>query len=231
MPYTQAAVAEVAAPATVQCTQRVHDLGCPVESRLDNRLPEGPEADRRDVAVDLAIDAAHIGAFCSRSCPAVDPLLGLVRGAAEADAAGCGDPEGVFDLERARAPVMRRLGRLPAAASEPARHAFLLVRAAYALRQARSAGALWQAVEMASGCWIALRAAVAGHRVVVPAHRRRQILHYAGYVEDVTAATPPLSDTQVEAIIRLSRAAAVWLTEEATERQGDGGTAPMVAAE
>lgn len=220
---------------TIGCPQRVHDLGCPVESRVESRLPEMMARGLRDEAVEMALDAAHIGVFCSRTCPAVDPLLGIVNRAAADEVA---DPEGLLgaeveaDADAEASPTVRRLNRLPNEASEPARHAFLLVRAAYRLRQARTAEALWQAVDGNVGCWIALRTAVEDGRIRLPETRRRQLLQYASYVEQMTRVTRPMSDHLVEAFIRLDRSAAAWLTEDATDRVVDHrGVAHLAAAE
>lgn len=231
MQRNETLAAKAVARQTAACAQRVHDLGCPVETRVEDRLPEMLGRGMQDEAVEMALDAAHIGVFCSRSCPAVDPLLGIVNRAAEEEAA---DPDGLLrggDTDGAASPTVRRLNRLPADASEPARHAFLLVRAAYRLRQARTAEALWQAVDGNVGCWIALRAAVESGRIRLPATRRRQILQYAAYVEQMTRVTRPMSDHLVEAFIRLGRSAAVWLTEDATDRVVEHRTVHAVAAE
>lgn len=226
MPYTDALATESVSRATTRCGLGVHDMGCPVETRVENRLPEMAGRGMRDEMVEMALDAAHIGVFCSRNCPAVEPLLGIVRAAAELEAAA-----GVADLDASRSPVVRRLSRLPADASEPARHAFLLVRAAYRLRQARTAEGLWQAVDANLGCWIALKSALRDGRIVLPAQRRRQIVQYAEYVEQATRNTRPMSDSLVEAFIRLSRAVAVWLTETATDRVAESHSQAMAAAE
>lgn len=217
--------------ATGSCPLRTGPGGCPVDTRLENRLPEVMDRGMRDEAVEMALDAAHIGVFCSRTCPAVEPLLSIVGAAAAREAA---DPDGLLsDPERdeARSPVVRRLNRLPANASEPARHAFLLVRAAYRLRQARTAEALWAAVDGNLGCWITLRQAVAEGRLTLPAQRRRALIQYADYVEQMTRITRPMSDHLVEAFIRLDRSAAAWLTEDATERVASDRVLPLMAAE
>lgn len=224
--------AKAVARETIACAQRVHDLGCPVETRVENRLPEMLARGMQDEAVEMALDAAHIGVFCSRTCPAVDPLLGIVNRAAADEAA---EPDGLLDHasgdgNAAGSPTLRRINRLPADASEPARHAFLLVRAAYRLRQARTAEALWQAVDGNLGCWIALRTAVADGRIRLPEARRRQVLQYAAYVEQMTRVTRPMADHLVEAFIRLDRAAAVWLTEDATDRVADSRNILHLAA-
>lgn len=221
------------AAATKSCAHRSSDLGCPVDTRVENRLPEMMRRGMRDEAVEMALDAAHIGVLCERTCPAVEPLLDTVSRAAEAEAA---DPDGLLgdpgNVETLRSPTLKRLNSLPGEASEPARHAFLLVRAAYRLRQARTADALWQAVDANLGCWIALRAALTDGRVRMPAARRRQVLQYADYVEQMTRTTRPMCDRTVEAFIRLDRNVAKWLTEDATDRVVHSrDVAMMMAAE
>ncbi len=216
----QTLAARAVAREVAGCTHRGQDFSCPVEARVDNRLPEILSRGLRDEAVEMALDAAHIGVYCARGCPAVDPLIGIVNRAAAEEAA---DPDGLLrdgaDAgDDSTSPTVRRLNRLPADASEPARHAFLLVRAAYRLRQARTAETLWRAVDANLGCWIALRAAVADGRIRLPSLRRRQVLQYADYVEHMTSTTRPMADSLVEAFIRLDRAVAAWLTEDATDR-------------
>ncbi|GAA0572399.1 hypothetical protein [Caenispirillum bisanense] len=226
----QTLAARAVARETAACEHRGQDFGCPVEARVDGRLPEVLARGMQDEAVEMALDAAHIGVFCARSCPAVDPLIGIVNRAAAEEAA---DADGLLrdgDSDGAASPTVRRLNRLPADASEPARHAFLLVRAAYRLRQARTADALWQAVDANLGCWIALRAAIADGRIRLSSLRRRQLLQYADYVEHMTAATRPMADSLVEAFIRLDRTVAAWLTEDATDRVVGAGDGRQLAA-
>ncbi|EKV31903.1 hypothetical protein C882_2967 [Caenispirillum salinarum AK4] len=219
------------ASTTASCAHRSADLGCPVDTRVENRLPEMMTRGLRDEAVEMALDAAHIGVLCERTCPAVEPLLETVGRAAQQEAA---DPDGLLGDTGAavvRSPTLKRLNALPGQASEPARHAFLLVRAAYRLRQARTAETLWQAVDANLGCWIALRTAVADGRVALPASRRRQVVQYADYVEQMTRTTRPMCDRTVEAFIRLDRNVAKWLTEDATDRVATAHGAHLMAAE
>lgn len=206
------------ASATTDCAHRRPGLGCPIDGRADDRLSDMMARGLRDRAVDLALDAAQVGVMCERTCPAVVPLLKTVGQVAEQEAADPAVLTEDMDGEMVGSPTLKRLQRLPGQASEPARHAYLLVRAAFRLRQARTADALWRAVDSNLGCWIALRAALEDGRVHLSSVRRRQVLQYAAYVEQMTRVTRPMSDRTVEAFIRLDRNVAKWLTEDARDR-------------
>lgn len=218
--------------ATRSCPHRSAELGCPVDARVEDRIPEMILRGLQTEAVEMALDAAHIGALCEQTCSAVRPLLEMVGRAAGEEAADRHKTPSGGDVDVLPFPTRKGINGLPRAATEPARHAYLLVRAAYRLRQARTTAALWQAVDGNKGCWIALRAAIADGRVVLPAVRRRQVVRFADYVEQETRTTRPVCDRTVEAFIRLDRTAAKWLTEDATNRVAAvWGADVLVAAE
>lgn len=134
-------------------------------------------------------------------------------------------------VQRSSPQLSRASTGCPVRPAEPARHAFLLVRAAYRLRQARTAETLWHAIDANLGCWIALRTALLDGRVRIPAIRGRQVIQYADYVERMSRKRP-MCDRTVEAFMRLNRTVAKWLTEDATNRvAGSRAMAIQSAAE